>query len=71
MDIDEEITKLKTQYAHSKKQEEHIYNKACEFHKKMIRKNLPATNKNIIIHDRAIMVIRKYLINNIEFVDMS
>ena len=69
MNIDEEITRLKTELAHSKRKEEHIYTKASEFHEKMIRKKLPSTNKNIIIHDRAMIVIRRYLKKNLVFVD--
>ena len=69
MDIDEEITRLKTQYSHAKKKENHVYDKALEFHEKMIRKKLPPTEKNIIIHDRAMVVIRRWQRSNLVFVD--
>ena len=67
--MDEEITRLKTQLKQGQIHEDHIYNKACDFHDKMINNKLPQSDKNLNIHDRAILIIRRWRHKNMIFID--
>ena len=57
---DKEISELKLQVARIQKQEIYVYDKAIKFHNSMIENKRKKTEKNLNIHDRALLIIRNY-----------
>ena len=63
--IDEQISRLKIELAQKLRTKRQAYEKALKFHEDMGSGKLPKTDKNFIIHDRALVIIRKYKRDNI------
>lgn len=58
--IDDHISQLKIEYAAFKRREKQVYQSAVKYCDMMSKRQIKLTDKSIMKHDRALLIVRKY-----------